>query len=61
MSTNMPIDLVLVRHGQSEGNLAQAKSKKGDDCFWTPDFSQRPSSMVRPPPPGPTYAVVPPH
>jgi broad specificity phosphatase PhoE len=43
----MPIDLVLVRHGQSEGNLAQAKSKKGDDSFWTGEFSQRPSSMYR--------------
>lgn len=46
MSSQMPIDLVLVRHGQSEGNLAQAKSKKGDDSFWTGEFSQRPSSMV---------------
>ena len=28
---NLPIDIVLVRHGESEGNLAQAQSKKGDD------------------------------
>jgi len=46
-ATQMPIDLVLVRHGQSEGNLAQAKSKKGDHSFWSPEFSQRPSSMYR--------------
>lgn len=46
MASNMPIDLVLVRHGQSEGNLAQAKSMKGDDSFWTEEFSMRPSSMV---------------
>lgn len=26
----MPIDLVLVRHGESEGNAAKAKSKAGD-------------------------------
>ncbi len=27
----MPIDLVLVRHGESEGNVVKAKSKAGDD------------------------------
>jgi hypothetical protein len=38
---NLPIDIVLVRHGESEGNLAQAYSKKGDDSLWTPEFSAR--------------------
>ncbi len=49
---NLPIDIVLVRHGESEGmkttqdlivagNLAQFQSKKGDDSLWTPDFSKR--------------------
>lgn len=27
----MPIDLVLVRHGESEGNLAKVRSKAGDE------------------------------
>lgn len=44
---NLPIDIVLVRHGESEGNLAQAYSKKGDDSLWTPDFSMRHTSNYR--------------
>jgi len=31
MGEHMPIDLILVRHGESEGNLAQSKSIKGDE------------------------------
>jgi NAD+ kinase len=38
---SMPIDLVLVRHGESEGNLAKRRSLKGDDSTFTDDFSQR--------------------
>ena len=40
----MPIDLVLVRHGESEGNLATALSKRGDDRMFTQEFLNRHSS-----------------
>jgi len=43
----MPIDLVLVRHGESEGNLAQAKSMKGDQDAWMGDFKERHNSNYR--------------
>jgi len=43
-----PIDLVLIRHGQSEGNLAQARSDKGDDGLWNvQDFKERHTSRYR--------------
>ena len=43
----MPVDLVIVRHGHSEGNLAVGQGKKGDDSFFTPDFRQRPGHKWR--------------
>lgn len=43
----MPIDLVLVRHGESEGNIANELSKLGDDSLWTSEFSERHSSKHR--------------
>lgn len=43
----MPIDLVLVRHGESEGNLANERSRKGDDRAFTEEFKNRSSSMWR--------------
>lgn len=43
----MPIDLVLVRHGQSEGNLAKRLSEAGDDSVFTEEFRQRHSSSFR--------------
>lgn len=43
----MPIDLVLVRHGQSEGNIANKYSKKGDDRYYTQEFCDRHSSKWR--------------
>lgn len=43
-----PLDLVLVRHGESEGNLAQAWSKRGDDTAWyNDDFKTRHTSQYR--------------
>lgn len=39
----MPNNLVLIRHGHSEGNLVSDKSKQGDDSFYTPDFRERPN------------------
>jgi hypothetical protein len=35
---NLPIDIVLVRHGESEGNLAHDRSALGDDSLWTPEL-----------------------
>ena len=43
----LPLDLVLVRHGESEGNVAQEWSKLGDDSLWTEEFRQRHSSRYR--------------
>lgn len=38
----MPNDLVLVRHGQSEGNVATDASKRGDDSWYTEAFMTTP-------------------
>jgi broad specificity phosphatase PhoE len=43
----LPIDLVLVRHGESEGNLARSRSKKQDNSDYTPEFRSRHSSLYR--------------
>jgi broad specificity phosphatase PhoE len=43
----MPNELVLVRHGHSEGNLVVDYSKQGDDSFYTPDFRERPGHQWR--------------
>eukprot|EP00028_Trichosphaerium_sp_Am-I-7-wt_P010014 CAMPEP_0168537054 /NCGR_PEP_ID=MMETSP0405-20121227/20049_1 /TAXON_ID=498012 /ORGANISM="Trichosphaerium sp, Strain Am-I-7 wt" /LENGTH=298 /DNA_ID=CAMNT_0008565443 /DNA_START=136 /DNA_END=1032 /DNA_ORIENTATION=- len=43
----MPVDLVLVRHGQSEGSLARRRSRQGDHSDWTPAFSERQTSNYR--------------
>lgn len=43
----MPVNLVLVRHGEAEGNLAVRLSKKGDDRLYTEEFRQRHSSLWR--------------
>lgn len=43
----MPIDVVLVRHGESEGNIATKRSKKGDDSAYTDEFRNRHSSLWR--------------
>lgn len=43
----MPVDLVLVRHGHSEGNAATKRSRAGDDSLFTPEFLARHSSSWR--------------
>jgi NAD+ kinase len=43
----MPLDLVLVRHGESEGNLADRMSQEGDDSAFTSEFRARHSSQYR--------------
>lgn len=40
----LPIDLVLVRHGESEGNAAKRLSEKGDHSAFTNEFLNRHSS-----------------
>lgn len=43
----MPNDLILVRHGHSEGNLAVEKAQYGDESFYTPQFRERPGHQWR--------------
>lgn len=43
----MPIDLVLVRHGQSEGNAANKQFRRGDDSAFTKEFIARHGSQWR--------------
>lgn len=43
----MPEHLVLVRHGESEGNVAHRFSRQGDDRWMTPEFKARHSSQYR--------------
>lgn len=43
----MPIDLVLVRHGQSEGNVANKRSRAGDHSAFTSEFKDRIGAMWR--------------
>ncbi|MFZ2202350.1 MAG: histidine phosphatase family protein [Microgenomates group bacterium] len=39
-----PLELVFVRHGESEGNVAVKAAKKGDASYFTPEFRKRHSS-----------------
>lgn len=43
----LPIDLVLVRHGQSEGNAAKRLSEAGDHSAFTGAFMGRHSASLR--------------
>ncbi len=43
----MPQDLVLVRHGESEGNVASKQSREGDNSAFTDEFRARHPSMWR--------------
>ena len=43
----MPMDLVLVRHGEAEGNVARLASEHGDDSLFTEEFRKRHSSHHR--------------
>ncbi len=43
----LPVALILVRHGQSEGNVANKASQKGDNSFFTPEFRQQHSRTFR--------------
>lgn len=43
----LPIDLVLLRHGQSEGNLARQRSKDGDNSVFIEEFKNRHTAQYR--------------
>lgn len=43
----MPRDLILVRHGQSEGNIANTWSRAGDHSAFTTEFLNRHSTRLR--------------
>ena len=43
----LPIDLVLVRHGESEGNVALHRSEEGDHSLFDAAFKARHSSLYR--------------
>ncbi len=43
----LPIDLVLVRHGQSEGNWAKRRSEAGDHSAFTEEFRNRHTASFR--------------
>lgn len=43
----MPADLILVRHGESEGNVESARARAGDPKAFAGEFQQRHSSLWR--------------
>jgi NAD+ kinase len=43
----LPIDLVLVRHGESEGNIANKRDRNGDSSLLTPEHRNRHNSTWR--------------
>ncbi len=43
----VPRDILLVRHGESEQNIAKKKSKKGDHSLFTKEFRGRHNSTFR--------------
>lgn len=42
-----PVNIVLVRHGMSEHNLARKRSEAGDDSDWDTQFSNKHTSQYR--------------
>ena len=44
---NRLLDLVLLRHGESEGNVARSRSKTGDHSYYAGEFKNRHSAMWR--------------
>ena len=43
----LPIDIILVRHGESEGNIVHKASRRGDNRLFTPEFRNRHSRTFR--------------
>lgn len=46
-TTGMPVDLLLVRHGQSEGNVALEAAKRGDLSHMTDEYKNRSTADYR--------------
>ena len=44
---SLPVDIIFVRHGQSEHNKAYRASQKGDNRFFTPEFRNTHSRNFR--------------
>ena len=36
-----PLELVFVRHGESEGNVAVKAAERGDTSYFTPEFRKK--------------------
>lgn len=43
----LPIDLIVIRHGESEGNVANEAGRNGDTSLFTPEFRNRHSRGFR--------------
>ncbi|MFH0873444.1 MAG: phosphoglycerate mutase family protein [Candidatus Komeilibacteria bacterium] len=43
----LPRNIILIRHGESEGNIANKRSRKGDHSAFSQEFRQRHSSTWR--------------
>lgn len=43
----LPIDMIFVRHGESEGNIATKASERGDNSYFTEEFRNRHSREFR--------------
>ncbi len=43
----LPVDIIAIRHGQSEGNVANRRSRGGDHSLFTPEFRDRHSRAFR--------------
>lgn len=54
----MPVDLFLVRHGESERNLANRAAYAGDLSYFAREFIERPTSLARLTPRGIEQAVA---
>lgn len=54
----LPKNIVLVRHGQSEGNVAFGRSRNRDDSDFTEEFRQRPSALWRLTDKGKSQAII---
>lgn len=44
---SLPIDLIFVRHGESQGNVAMAAAKAGDESYFTDEYVTTPGRLWR--------------
>jgi broad specificity phosphatase PhoE len=55
---SMPLHFVLVRHGESEANLARDYAKKGNDTYFTDEYRKRADRLSRLTPKGVEQAAA---